>query len=68
MISTEERVRQRERPTGRPSGFQRWRDLAFLHWEVDPAAIAAQLPEGLEVDTWEGKAYVGVVPFEVKPS
>lgn len=63
MISVEERERQRERPTGRPSGFQRWRDLAFIHWEVDPAAIAALLPEGLEVDTWEGRAYVGVVPF-----
>jgi len=63
VISTDERVAQRERPSGRPAGFQRWRDLAFLHWRVDAAAIAELLPEGLEVDTWEGQAWVGVVPF-----
>jgi len=63
MITAEERERQRERPTGRPAGFQRWRDLAFLHWPVDPAAVQALLPDGLEVDTWEGEAWVGVVPF-----
>jgi uncharacterized protein YqjF (DUF2071 family) len=63
VIGNDEREAQRERPSGRPAGFQRWRDLAFLHWSLDPAAVAALLPEGLEVDTWEGRAWVGVVPF-----
>ena len=39
MISDDEREAQRERPSGRPAGFQRWRDLAFLHWPVDADAV-----------------------------
>ncbi|MEM7565301.1 MAG: DUF2071 domain-containing protein, partial [Pseudomonadota bacterium] len=42
---------------------QRWEELLFLHWEVNPDLIQATLPEGLKVDTFEGKAYLGVVPF-----
>jgi len=45
------------------TGVQTWRDLLFLHWEVDAAALQALLPRGVEVDTFEGRAYVGVVPF-----
>lgn len=66
MIADDEREAQRERPTGRPAGFQRWRDLAFLHWPVDAGAVAALLPPGLEVDTWEGEAWIGVVPFAMR--
>ena len=43
--------------------FQQWRDLLFLHWEYPVAAIQATLPEGLHVDTFAGKAYLGIVPF-----
>ena len=43
--------------------IQQWRDLLFLHWEYPAAAIQATLPEGLFVDTHDGKAYLGVVPF-----
>lgn len=38
----------------------------FLHWEVDTAAVQATLPEGLSVDTFEGRAFVGVVPFTMR--
>ena len=55
-----------QRPDDRPAGFQRWRTLVFLHWEVPAAAVAALLPEGLAVDTFEGRAYVGVVPFTMR--
>jgi uncharacterized protein len=58
-----DRTTQAIRPSGRPAGFQRWRHLLFLHWEVDAGALARVLPQGLDVDTFEGKAYVGVVPF-----
>lgn len=44
---------------------QTWRDLLFAHWPVDPGALARVLPPGLEPDTFEGRAWVGVTPFEV---
>jgi len=60
-----DRLRLRERPDGRPVMRQIWRHLGFLHWAVDRAAIAALLPPGLEVDSFDGVAYVGVVPFTI---
>jgi uncharacterized protein YqjF (DUF2071 family) len=59
------------RPNGRPGGFQRWRHLLFLHWTSAVDELAATLPSGLTLDSWEGKAYVGVVAFtmrDVSPS
>lgn len=43
--------------------YQSWRQLLFLHWEFDPRVIQRTLPPGLTVDTYEGRAYLGVVPF-----
>jgi len=43
--------------------YQQWCDLLFLHWEYSAEAIQATLPEGLFVDTFEGRAYLGIVPF-----
>ena len=54
------------RPAGRPAGFQRWRDLLFLHWEVPVAAIERLIPKELTVDTYDGKAWVGIVPFTMR--
>jgi uncharacterized protein YqjF (DUF2071 family) len=58
-----QRLAARVCPAGRAVMFQQWRDLLFLHWEYSAAAIQATLPEGLFVDTFGGKAYLGVVPF-----
>jgi uncharacterized protein YqjF (DUF2071 family) len=63
MVSHMDRLAPARRPDDRPAGFQRWRTLLFLHWEVPAEAVAALLPEGLSVDTFEGRAYVGLVPF-----
>jgi uncharacterized protein YqjF (DUF2071 family) len=41
----------------------RWEDLLFLHWAVDPAVVQPHLPDGLELDTFDGRAWLGVVPF-----
>lgn len=58
-------MRVRERPDGRPVMRQIWRHLAFLHWPVAPDLIAGHLPAGLEVDTFDDAAYVGIVPFTI---
>jgi uncharacterized protein len=58
-----ERLAGRDRQPGSPVMFQKWRHLLFLHWEYSAAAIQATLPEGLFVDTYDGRAYLGVVPF-----
>lgn len=41
----------------------RWSKLLFLHWRFDPATIQKLLPPNLVVDTYDGSAWVGVVPF-----
>ena len=58
-----QRLDARRRPTRGIVGTQRWNHLLFAHWAVSPAAIQATLPPGLFVDTYEGQAYLGVVPF-----
>lgn len=42
---------------------QRWNDLLFCHWPVSLAEMQGLLPDGLEVDTFDGSAWVGVIPF-----
>jgi uncharacterized protein len=60
-------VRTSHRPRPLPSGrwmmTQRWNDLLFAHWPVPASSMAPLLPEGLEVDTYQGSAWLGVVPF-----
>lgn len=43
--------------------FQKWNELLFLHWEIDPDLIRNRLPKELHLDLHEGKAYLGIVPF-----
>lgn len=45
---------------------QRWSDLLFLHWPIDPAVIQARLPRGLHVDTFDGSGWIGIVPFAMQ--
>ena len=63
--AAERLLRARVRPTRRPVMRQRWDDLFFLHWEYAAATIQSRLPAGLTVDTFEGKAYLGVVGFRM---
>jgi uncharacterized protein YqjF (DUF2071 family) len=58
-----QRLAVRERPHRPVVLHQTWRDLLFVHWEVEPEIIQATLPSGLYLDTFEGKAYLGIVPF-----
>lgn len=42
---------------------QRWNDLLFAHWPVAADELDLLLPEGLVADTFDGSAWVGIVPF-----
>ncbi len=47
-------------------GYQNWRDLSFLHWSVPLEAMREVVPPALELDTWEGRVWLGVVPFAME--
>jgi uncharacterized protein YqjF (DUF2071 family) len=44
---------------------QKWHDLLFMHWSIPPADIRPLIPEKLELETYNGSAWVGVVPFRM---
>ena len=65
-LSTEDRLQPAERPPDRPAGFQRWQQLLFLHWELDPEDVRVLLPAGLTLDLHDGRAYAGLVAFTMR--
>ena len=44
---------------------QSWLDLAFLHYRVDSEKIRALLPPGVQLQEYDGTAWVGLVPFRM---
>jgi len=44
---------------------QRWVDVAFLHWALDPARVAPLMPPGVRPDVRDGVTWVGLVPFRM---
>lgn len=64
-MATIDRVSPTRRPPGANAGTQQWRNLLFAHWPVEAAALQTLLPAALDVDTWEGRAWVGIVPFRM---
>jgi hypothetical protein len=44
----------------------RWCDLAFLHWPVTADVLRPMIPAALAVDTYDGQAWIGVVPFRME--
>jgi uncharacterized protein len=55
---------ERQLPAAQPGVmFQRWDHLLFLHWLIDPGTIQETLPPDLSVDTFQGMAWIGIVPF-----
>lgn len=44
---------------------QSWLDLAFLHWPIAAKKLRPLVPEGLEIQEFDGTSWVGVVPFRM---
>lgn len=40
-----------------------WDTSTFVHWRVEPERVQALLPEGLQVDVYDGSSWVGMTPF-----
>jgi uncharacterized protein YqjF (DUF2071 family) len=62
-VADMDRISPTRRPPGLAVGYHTWRDLTFLHWRFPPELISPLLPPGLSLDTFEGDAWVGLVPF-----
>ncbi|MFT9596549.1 YqjF family protein [Mesobacillus sp.] len=45
---------------------QEWHHTLFVHWPVPAASLREHIPQELEIDTFDGSAWVGIVPFQVK--
>lgn len=45
---------------------QTWSKLLFAHWPVPVAVVAPLLPPGLVLETWDGSAWLGLVPFRME--
>lgn len=61
-----DRLSIRSRPDGVPLMYQSWRKLLFIHWRLPPELLRQHIPAPLEVDTFEGDAWVGITPFVVR--
>ena len=57
------------RATSKPdaiAGYQSWRNLLFLHWQVDADRLQAHVPSPLKIQTFDGTAWLGLVPFSME--
>lgn len=43
-----------------------WYDVLFLHWPVPPSELSPRVPDGLKLETFDGSAWLGIVPFRMR--
>jgi hypothetical protein len=66
-MTTVDRLAPTRRPEGQsPSGHQTWQHLLFVHWSFALEEVRPLVPPELELDPWEGRLFVGAVPFLMK--
>lgn len=53
-------------PPGPYAMTMTWERLLFAHWPIPIASMRDLVPESLELDTWEGSAWIGIVPFGMR--
>ncbi|MGC4378649.1 DUF2071 domain-containing protein [Fictibacillus sp. Mic-4] len=44
---------------------QTWNDVIFAHWPISIDQLKDKVPPQLEIDTFEGRAWIGIVPFHI---
>lgn len=54
------------RPVARPIMLQGWYNVTQIHWRYEPSVVQRLLPKGFTVDTYDGSAWVGLIPFEMR--
>lgn len=42
-----------------------WHDLLFMHWPIPVSSIRPLVPPSLEIETFDGSAWLGIVPFRM---
>ncbi len=63
MTDLIDRIGPTREPGRRHVMRQKWRDLLFLHWPIPFEQLRPLVPPQLDLDLFEGTAYVGLVPF-----
>lgn len=58
-----DRLSIRTRPGGFPLMHQNWGKLLFMHWAIDAELLRPLIPSALSIDTFDDKAWIGIVPF-----
>lgn len=51
-----------------PDVRMNWDNLLFLHWRVEPSMLRRLVPEPLELDLFDGSAWIALVPFRMRGS
>jgi uncharacterized protein YqjF (DUF2071 family) len=51
------------RPHGAWAMRMTWIDLLFMHWPIAPATLRHLVPDAFEIETFEGQAWIGLIPF-----
>lgn len=62
-LSDLDRLAIRSRPDGVPLMHQTWGKLLFMHWRIDEKLLRPLIPDALEIDTFDGTAWIAVTPF-----
>jgi uncharacterized protein YqjF (DUF2071 family) len=46
--------------------LQRWHEISFFHWSCEPALLRPRIPKELQLDTYDGQAWISLTPFFLK--
>ncbi|MEA2203829.1 MAG: uncharacterized protein QOE77_605 [Blastocatellia bacterium] len=60
---TIDRLAIRNHPGGLPLMHQNWGKLLFMHWRIDEQLLRPLIPDTLQIDTYDGSAWIAVTPF-----